>query len=58
MRHKCVCAHFDMHVDVHLHVFALCSHVCAQIFTKIYLVVHYSVISLSFKIHKDPMFRC
>ena len=21
MRHKCVCAHFDMHIDTHVHVF-------------------------------------
>ena len=42
----------------HMHVFLLCVCVCAQIFTKIFLVVQYSVISLSFKFHKDPMFRC
>ena len=57
-RHKCVCKHFDMHVDAHAHVFASCTCVCAQIFTKICLVVHNSVISLSFKFHKDPIFCC
>ena len=36
-----------------VHVFALCARVCPQIFTKIYLVVHYSVMSLSLKFHKD-----
>ena len=41
-----------------VHVFASCARVCAQIFTKIFLVLHYSVINLHFKFHKDPMFRC
>ena len=49
-----------MHVDAHTHthVSALCTHICAQIFTKNFLVVHYSIWSLSFKFHKDPMFHC
>ena len=41
-----------------VHVFALCAHICAQIFTKFFLVVHYTIISLSFKFHKDPIFHC
>ena len=40
-----------------VHVFASCAPVCAQIFTKIFLVVHYSFMSLSFKFHKDLIFR-
>ena len=39
-----------------VHVFALCAHICAQIFTKFFLLVHYSVMSLSFKFHKDLIF--
>ena len=39
-----------------VHVFALWACVCAQIFTKIFLVVHYSFMSLSFKFHKDMIF--
>ena len=49
-RQKGVCARFDAHA----HVFALCVCVSAQIFTKKILVVHYSVMSLSSKFHKDP----
>ena len=41
----------------HVHVFVSCAHVFAQIFTKNFLGVHYSVISLSFKFHKDLMSR-
>ena len=41
-----------------MHVFALLARVCAQIFTKKILVAHFSFISLSFKFHKDLMFRC
>ena len=40
-----------------VHVFASCARVCTQIFTKNFLVVHYSVMSLSFKFHKDLIFR-
>ena len=39
-----------------VHAFALCARMCAQIFTKIFLVVHYSVENLSFKFHKDLIF--
>ena len=39
-----------------LHVFALCAPVCARIFTKKFFVVHYSVVSLSLKFFKDPIF--
>ena len=38
-------------------VFALSALICLQIFTKFFLVVHYSVVSLSFEFHKDMMFR-
>ena len=41
----------------HVQVFASCARVCAQIFTKIFLVVHYSFMSLSFMFHKDLIFR-
>ena len=40
-----------------VHVFALFALTCLQIFTKFFLVVHYSVMSLSFKFHKDMIFR-
>ena len=40
-----------------VHVFASCARVCAQTFTKIFLVVHYSFMSLSLKFHKDLIFR-
>ena len=49
-----MCACFD----VHAHGFALSSCVCAQIFTKNFLVVRFSVISLSLKLHKDLIFPC
>ena len=38
------------------HLEALDEHVCAQIFTKICLLVNFSVMSLSFKFHKDLIF--
>ena len=41
-----------------LHVFAFCAGIWALIFIKNFLVVHYSVISLSFKFHKELIFRC
>ena len=41
----------------HEHVFASCVGVCTQIFTKIFLVVHYSFMSLSLKFHKNLIFR-
>ena len=40
------------------HIFASFVCVCAQIFTKIFMVVLFSVMSLSFKFHKDPIFLC
>ena len=40
-----------------VHIFGLCVLICLQIFTKFCLVVHYSVISLSFKFHKDLIFH-
>ena len=44
--------------DVHTHVFPSCMHICAQIFTKNYLLVPFSVMSLRLKFHKDPLFCC
>ena len=41
-----------------MHVFALCVLLCTWIFTKIFVVVYYSVMSLIFKFHKDPILRC
>ena len=41
-----------------VHIFTSCTHICVQIFTQMFLVVHYSVFSLSFKFHKDPIFHC
>ena len=38
----------------HMHVFPSCACLCTQIFTKIFVVVHYSVMSFSLKFHKDP----
>ena len=40
-----------------MHVFASCVQVCAHIFTKFFLLVHYFVMSLSFKFHKDLIFH-
>ena len=40
-----------------VHVFASWRS-CAQIFINIYLVVHYSDMSLSFKFYKYPIFHC
>ena len=58
MRHKYVCKHFVMHFDTQVHIFASCTSVCAQIFTKSFLVVHYSVLSIKVKFHKDLIFYC
>ena len=52
--HKYVCAHFDVNVDAHTHIFPSCMRISAQIFTKFFLVVHHSAMSLSLKFHKDP----
>ena len=41
----------------HVHIFPSCVRIHAQIFTKIFLVVHCSVMSLSFKFHKNRIFR-
>ena len=41
---------------MHVRFFASCAHVYAQIFTKKILVVIFSVMSLSFKFHKDLSF--
>ena len=41
-----------------VHVFSSYARVCAQIFTKNFLVVHYSVMNIDFKFHKDLIFRC
>ena len=40
------------------HVYASCACVCARIFTKIFVVVLYYLMNLSFKFHKDRSFRC
>ena len=40
-----------------MHAFASCARWCAQIFTKKILLVHYFVENLSFKYHKDLIFR-
>ena len=39
-----------------VHIFALCPYVYAQIFTNFFLLVHYYVMSLSFKFHKNLIF--
>ena len=41
----------------HVHIFPSCVRIHAQIFTKFFLVVHCSVMSLSFKFHKNLIFR-
>ena len=51
----CLCTDRHGRLRARAHVFALCLRVCAQIFTKIFVVLHYSNISLSFKFHKDPI---
>ena len=40
------------------HVYASCARVWARIFTKFYFVVHYYLMNLSFKFHKDRSFHC
>ena len=39
-------------------VFGSFACVCAQIFAKIFILFLFSVMSLSFKFHQDPIFRC
>ena len=41
-----------------MQVFALCADVCKKILTKLFVLVYYSVMSLSFKFHKDLVFHC
>ena len=56
--HKVLCKNMctqSINVCVHVLIRALIS---AQIFTKMCLVVLLSVISLSLKFHKVPIFRC
>ena len=40
------------------HIYASCACVCARIFTKIFVVVLYYLINLSFKFQKDWSFCC
>ena len=40
------------------HIYALGTHVFTQNFTKIVLIVHFYVMTLSLKFHKDPSFCC
>ena len=44
--------------NARMHVFASCVLLCTWIFTKFFVVVYHSVMSLSFKFHKDLVFRC
>ena len=44
--------------NVHTHICAWCTHVFAQNLMKIVLIVHYYVMTLSLKYHKDPNFCC
>ena len=53
-----MCAQLDMDVYARVHVFSSYMRIYAQIFTKFFLVVYYAIISLSFKFHEDPIFRC
>ena len=39
-------------------VFATCARLCARIFMKIWIYLNHYLMSLSFKFHKDPSFRC
>ena len=50
----CVCAS----KLVHTHINATCAHFLTQNLTKIVLIVHYYVMTLSLKFHKDPGFCC
>ena len=45
-----------MFFEVCAHINASCGHVCAIIFIINFLLVHYYLISLSFKFHKDLSF--
>ena len=40
--------------NVRTHIYASYAHVFTQNFTKIVLIVHYYVMTLSLKFHKDP----
>ena len=40
------------------HVYASCARVWARIFTKFFFVVHYYLMNLSFKFHRDRSFCC
>ena len=46
---------FEVSLHARAH-FSTCVRVYAQIFTKLSLVVHYSVLSLSFKFYKNLVF--
>ena len=43
---------------VRTHVYALCVRLCAWIIMKIFEVIPYYPMSLSFKFHKDQSFGC
>ena len=60
--HKCMWAHFDAcaHVFASTHVRARFCFVSVHLCTYLYqhfLLVHYSVMNLSFKFYKDPSFH-
>ena len=40
------------------HVYSSCSRVCARIFTKNLVIIHYYLMNISLKFHKDRGFRC
>ena len=61
--HKCACikqkrarARQSAWQNVYTHIYAPYAHVFTQNFTKIVLIVHYYVMTLSLKFHKDPSF--
>ena len=54
--HKCVCVHQRACQNVRTHIYASYAHVSTKNFMKIGLIVHYYVMTLSLKFHKDPSF--
>ena len=44
--------------NMRTHIYASCTHVVTWNFTNIVLIVHYYVMTLSFKFGKDPSFWC
>ena len=55
-KQKCVRACQCACQNVRTQIYASCAHIFSRNFTKIVLIVHYYVMTLSSKFHKDPSF--